>query len=89
MKEAHKLGDTFVFLSDPHGSSARRYAGLYAGGPVLQPATFVIGKDQKIDYAFIDENYRVRAAADEVLKAVRQARAKLGSGSKSRATNHT
>jgi peroxiredoxin len=38
-----------------------------------QPATFVIGKDRKIIYAYVNEDYRTRAATDEVVKAAREA----------------
>lgn len=72
MKDAEKLGDVFVFLSDPNGQAAAKYGGHYANKAVLNPATFVIGRGRRITYAYVDpENYRVRAAAEVVLQAVR------------------
>ena len=73
MKEAEKLGDTFVFLSDQEAKGAAGYAGHYAGKTMLNPATFVIGKNGKIVYAYVGEDYKVRADAQTVLKAVKKA----------------
>ncbi len=72
MKADEKLGDTFVFLSDKDSRVADRYAGHYPGQATLKPATIVVGTASRIVYAFFDENYRVRAAAQDVLAAVRQ-----------------
>ena len=72
MKETEKLGDTFVFLSDKEGKAANNYAGHYAGQTMLNPATFVIGKDGKIAYAYVGEDYKVRASAQHVLQALTQ-----------------
>jgi peroxiredoxin len=69
----HEKVDFITFLSDKHGEAARKYAGVYTGKTTLKPATFVIDKHRKILYAYLDENYRVRAAADDVLAAVRSA----------------
>jgi len=65
--------DFITFLSDKQGQAARQYAGLYAGRTTLKPATFVIDKHRKIVYAYLDEDYRIRAGAEEVLAAVRAA----------------
>lgn len=72
MKVAEKLGDTFVFLSDRETKAANLYAGHYDGKTVLKPATFVIGKGGKIVYAYVGEDYKVRAGVDAVLQAVKQ-----------------
>jgi peroxiredoxin len=66
--------DFITFLSDKQGEAARKYAGVYPGRTTLKPATFVIDKNKKIVYAYLDENYRIRPAADEVLAAVRAAK---------------
>ena len=63
MKEAEKLGDTFVFLSDREAKGADNYAGHYNGQTMLNPATFVIGKDGKILY----KNTKVNPAEDAKL----------------------
>lgn len=71
MKDREKLGAPFVFLSDPDGKAAAHYAGHYPNSKVLNPATFVIGRDRRIVYAYVDPaDYRVRAGADAVLRAV-------------------
>ena len=72
MKEAEKLGDTFVFLSDRESKAADMYAGHYNGQAMLKPATFVIGKNGKIVYAYAGEDYKVRAGAQTVLEAVKE-----------------
>ena len=73
MKEAEKLGDTFVFLSDREAKGAGDYAGHYPDKTMLKPATFVIGKGGKIVYAYVGEDYKVRAGAQSVLQAVKKA----------------
>lgn len=73
MKDAEKLGDTIVFLSDSEAKAADRYAGHYPGKTMLKPATFVIGKNRKITYAYVGENFTVRASAEAVLNAVKMA----------------
>ena len=70
MKDTEKLGEVFVFLSDAKAAVADRYAGHYEGKAVLKPATFVIGKNRKIVYAYVGEDFKVRAAASAVLNAV-------------------
>jgi peroxiredoxin len=74
MKEAHKLGDTFVFVSDKDAKGADNYAGHYAGKTMLNPATFVVGKNGKIAYAYVGEDYRVRADSKTVLAEAIKAR---------------
>jgi peroxiredoxin len=73
MQEAEKLGSTFVFLSDQQAKASENYAGHDPGGTLLKSATFVINKQKKILYAYVGEDYRVRAGADKVLDAVRKA----------------
>lgn len=76
MKTKEKLGDTFVFLSDKDGKAAAHYAGRYEGKTTLKPATFVIGKDGKIQYAYVGEDYKERASVQAVLTAVKQAKSR-------------
>lgn len=71
MRDAEKV-DFIRFLSDRKGAAARQYAGVYENG-ILKPATFVIGRDGRITYAYIGEDYKVRPQAEAVLAAVRQA----------------
>lgn len=69
MQAQHGL-DFVTFLSDHAGAAARKYAGVYAGKTTLKPAVFVVGRDKKVRYAYINENFRLRAADQDVLKAV-------------------
>lgn len=71
MREAHKLGSSFVFLSDPDAKLASLYAGKYDKG-FLKPATIVVGKGGKIAFATSLDDYSVRPAARAVLEAVSQ-----------------
>ncbi len=73
MKDAEKLGSTFVFLSDIKADAAAGYAGHYAGKTMLNPATFVIGKSGKIIYAYVGEDYKERADSQLVLQMVKKA----------------
>lgn len=69
MREKQKLGESFVFLSDPEGKLAAHYAGSYPQG-FLKPATVVVGRDKKIQWATSLDNYAVRPAAEKVLEEV-------------------
>lgn len=72
MRDAHKL-DFVTFLSDKKGIAASQYAGVYPGKTTLQPGTFVIDKNKKIAYAYLNEDYKTRAATEAVLMALRKA----------------
>ena len=69
MREAEKLGSTFIFLSDPDAKLAGLYAGKYHQG-FLKPATIVVGKKGKITFATSLDDYKVRPAVETVLKAI-------------------
>ena len=69
MRESEHLGSSFVFLSDPQGKLSSHYSGKYPQG-YLKPATVVVGKKGKIVFATSLEDYRVRPAAQEVVKAI-------------------
>jgi len=69
MQDEHGL-DFITFLSDKTGVAARQYAGVYAGRTTLKPAVFVIGRDRKVRYAYLNDNFRLRAADQDILKAV-------------------
>ena len=73
MQSSEHLG--FVtFLSDPDGSAAKLYAGLYPNSMVHQPGSFVINKRRKIVYAYVNQDFRSRAATTSLLAAVRKSR---------------
>lgn len=80
MRDAHKL-DFVTFLSDKKGIAAWHYAGMYPGKATLQPGTFVIGRNKKIVYAYLNEDYKSRAATEAVLAALRKAGAPPKTGS--------
>ena len=69
MRADEKLGSSFTFLSDPNGLLSAHYSGKIAQG-ILKPATVVVGKDGKIVYATSLEDYKLRPAAEKILKAV-------------------
>ncbi len=56
MKEAEKLGHTFVFLSVKEAQGRHSMPAT-----MLRTASFVIGKNGKIAYAYAGEDYKVRA----------------------------
>ncbi len=71
MQDEHGL-NFITFLSDKTGTAARKYAGVYAGRTTLKPAVFVVGKDGKVKYAYLNDNFRLRAADQDILKAVHE-----------------
>ncbi len=75
MRAAEKLGSQFVFLSDPEGKFADLYAGKYPQG-YLKPATIVVGKKGKITFATSLDDYKVRPAAENVLKFIKDFKVK-------------
>lgn len=73
MRDAQKL--KFVtFLSDPEGSAAKLYAGLYPNSMVHQPGSFVIDKQGKIVYAYVNQDFKSRAATTAMVQAVKAIR---------------
>jgi peroxiredoxin len=76
MRDLQKLGKTFVFLTDPDAKMANLYAGRGDRGTVLKPATFVIGKDKKIAYAYVTHNGEDHPPVQDVVKAVQAAAVK-------------
>lgn len=72
MQDQHGL-DFITFLSDRTGAAARQYAGVYVGRTTLKPAVFVIGRDKKVKYAYLNDNFRLRAADQDILQVVREA----------------
>lgn len=70
MAKKENLKAPFVMLSDPKGIAGKLYAGM-ARPNLHTPATYVIGKDGKIAYRYVGENFRTRPAAQAVLKAVK------------------
>ncbi len=72
MQDKHKL-DFVTFLSDTTGKAGKLYPGLYEGKTLIKPGTYVIGKDRKVVYAYLNEDYRTRAQTDAVLEALKRA----------------
>lgn len=73
MRDTLRVG--FVtFLSDPDGKAAALYAGLYPNSPVHQPGSFVIDKRGKIVYAYVNQDYKSRAATTSMVRAAERSR---------------
>lgn len=70
MRTKEEMGDSFVMLSDPDGVAGKLYAGM-ARPNLHTPATYVIGKNGKISYRYVEKSYRVRPTAQAILKAVK------------------
>ena len=71
MQDEHGL-DFITFLSGKTGTMAR-YAGVYEGRTTLKLAVFVIGKSGKVKYAYLNDNFRLRAADQDVLQTINTA----------------
>ena len=61
-----------TFLSDPDGKAAALYAGVYPDSKVHQPGSFVIDKSGKIVYAYVNSDYKSRAATASMVKAAQK-----------------
>lgn len=66
--------DFVTFLSDKTGTAAKLYAGLYPHSLVHQPGSFVIDKTGRIVYAYVNQDFRSRAATIALLQAVQKSR---------------
>lgn len=73
MRDAEHL-DFVTFLSDPDGAAAKKYAGLYPGSMTHQPASFVIDRRGRIVYAYVNQDYKSRAATLSLLQAARKSK---------------
>lgn len=74
-KMQHKAGlDFATFLSDKDGAAAKFYAGLYPNSTVHQPGAFVIDKSGHIVYAYVNQDYKTRAATTSLVQAVRKSK---------------
>ncbi len=60
----------FPILSDPELTSVRAFAVEHVGKGIAKPATYVIGQDGTILYAYIGKNPTDRPPLDDVLAAV-------------------
>lgn len=77
MQKRHSLG--FVtFLSDPDGTAARLYSGVYPRSTVHQPGVFVVDKRGQIVYAYVNQDFRTRADTATFFKALRSTVGKSG-----------
>lgn len=65
-----KLGLTFPVLCDTDLATIKAYGVLDAENSIAWPATFVIAKDGTVVWRDLTDNYKVRPAAEEVLKAI-------------------
>ena len=72
---AEKQGYDFTLLSDPKAEVIRRYDLLHAGaGPrgadIARPAEFLIDPTGTVRWVNLTDDYRVRASAEQLLKAL-------------------
>ena len=67
---AAERGLTFPLLSDRRGSTIRAYGVLDAENGIAWPAIFVLGRDGRIAWRSLSQNYKVRAAPEESLRAL-------------------
>jgi peroxiredoxin len=75
---AKKAGYTFTILSDPQLDAIRRYHLVHAGGgpeghDIARPAEFLVDSTGTVRWTNFTEDIRVRARADEMMKAARSA----------------
>ena len=70
MRDDEGLGGAFVFLSDPKGELASKYAGM--NGDLHVAATYVVS-DGRITYRYVYGNHVLRSPVEEVLDAVKKA----------------
>jgi len=71
---ARKAGYTLLILSDPTAETIRRYQILHPhGGPdghdIARPAEFLVDRNGIVRWTNFTEDVRVRARADEMLRA--------------------
>jgi len=71
---AHKAGYTIALLADPELETIRRYHLLHAaagpdGHDIARPAEFLVDRDRVVRWTNFTEDIRVRARADELLRA--------------------
>jgi peroxiredoxin len=71
-----KLGLTFPVLCDADLATIKRYGVLDAENGIAWPAVFVVGKDGKVVWRSLTDNYKVRPSSEEVLRAIPAAKGK-------------
>jgi peroxiredoxin len=70
-----KVGFTYTFLSDPNAEIIRRYDLLHPGGgingaDIARPAEFLLDSTRTVRWVNLTESYKVRATAEDILKAL-------------------
>ena len=79
-----KEGYTFAFLSDPNAEVIRRYGVVHPAGQnsfgkdIARPAEFLVDPQGVIRWVNFTEDYRIRARADAILRAVDEMAARPG-----------
>jgi peroxiredoxin len=68
-----KVGYTYTFLSDPKAEVIRRYGLLHQGAGVdgkdiARPAEFLVDSSGVVRWRNLTEDFRVRAAPEDILK---------------------
>jgi len=76
-RQSHKLGYTFLLLSDPKAEVIRRYDVLHPragpkGADIARPAEFLIDSRGTVRWVNLTENIGVRARPEQVLTGFNQ-----------------
>jgi peroxiredoxin len=71
-----KAGYTFPFLSDPNTDAIRKYYLLHRGAGVdghdiARPAEFLIDASGVVRWAYLTDDFRVRARPEQILEQAR------------------
>jgi peroxiredoxin len=73
-----------TLLSDPDHAVIARYGLLNQDDPrdrpIPHPTVFVVDREGVVSWKFIEINYKIRPTNDDILAAVREARAGRGGG---------
>jgi len=67
---AAERGLSFPLLSDRRLSTIRAYGVEDAENGIAWPAIFVVGRDGRIAWRSLSQTYKVRAAPEEILRAL-------------------
>ena len=74
-KVVEKLGLDFAILSDADREVITAYGLVHQGasidgGDIARPAIFIIGRDARVKWRSLTENWRVRVRPDQIIDAL-------------------
>lgn len=67
---AARLGVTFPLASDPEHAVIDAYGVLDVRHEIAWPAVYLVGPEGRILWRFLDDDYRRRPSADDVLATI-------------------